>query len=56
MEPSVSYVFFIFHTQTNFNCKKRTTAVVLVISKVKSLTVAKNVENAPAQVLTQLPH
>ena len=51
-----TYVLLIFHIQININCKKCIIVVILIFSQFKPMSVPKNLENAPALVLTQLRH
>ena len=46
----------LFTFQVNINCRKCIIVVVLIFSQFKPIPVPKNLENAPALVLTQLRH
>ena len=51
-----TYVLLIFNIQVNINCKKCVIVLVLIFSQFKPVPVPKNLESAPALVLTQLHH
>ena len=48
------YVLFIFKTQINISCMEYIIIVTLIFSELLPLYVPKNLENAPAQVLSVL--
>lgn len=52
-----AYVSFqAFHTKININCKKCDIAALLISSQFSPMCMPKNLESAPAQVLTQLQY